>query len=71
MRNHRSGTVQAANDARQEAIIRADEDGADILAPYAEMRASDGDTACLTVGERVAYAREEGPRGPIARDIRR
>ncbi|MFI9048390.1 hypothetical protein [Streptomyces sp. NPDC053427] len=69
MNHRRSGTVQAVSEGRQEAIIRADEDGADILAPYAELRDSDPEPSALRTGERVTYMREEQSRGPIARDI--
>ncbi|KIZ16162.1 hypothetical protein [Streptomyces natalensis] len=70
MSQRRSGTVQAVSEARKEAVIRADEDGADVLAAYTELSGSDGDRPTMRVGERVTYTREEQLQGPIARDIR-
>ncbi|MFI9024338.1 cold shock domain-containing protein [Streptomyces sp. NPDC053560] len=69
MEIRRSGTVQAIDEGRQDSLIRADEDGACVVAHYAEMFPEGA--APLQVGERVTYIREEEQGRPVARGVRR
>ncbi len=64
-----TGTVKWFNDAKGYGFITPDGGGKDVFVHHTAIEMSGFRT--LTIGELVEYEVTEGPRGPLALDVRR